>query len=96
MTQAEDATRTTPAGWRIRWNAALAQQAYADGWWRTETCADALHRAASETPDRVLVIDGVKSLSAADVHDQASRLARAMRGPFRTRQCRLVYVAQLA
>ena len=78
MTQAEDATRTTPAGWRIRWNAALAQQAYADGWWRTETCADALHRAASETPDRVLVIDGVKSLSAADVHDQASRLARAM------------------
>ncbi|WP_165189609.1 AMP-binding protein [Caulobacter soli] len=78
MTQADDATRTTPTGWRIRWNAALADQAYADGWWRPETCADALNRAAAETPDRILVVDDVASLSAAELHDQASRLARAM------------------
>ena len=78
MTQTDDATRTTPTGWRIRWNAALADQAYADGWWRQETCADALHRVAAEEPDRILVVDGVTSLGAADLHDQASRLASAM------------------
>ncbi|MGR4866517.1 AMP-binding protein [Caulobacter sp. LARHSG274] len=82
MTQADDATRTTPTGWRIRWNPALAQQAYADGWWRPETCADALRRLAAEDPDRILVIDGATRLRAADLHDQAGRLARAMLARF--------------
>ena len=82
MTQADDATRMTPTGWRIRWNAALADQAYAQGWWRPETCADALRRVAAEDPNRILVIDEVTRLRAADLHDQASRLAVAMLARF--------------
>jgi acyl-CoA synthetase (AMP-forming)/AMP-acid ligase II len=75
-------TRTTPAGWRIRWNEALAAQAYADGWWQAETCADALHRLAAEEPDRVLVIDGDTRLTAAALHRDASRLAQTMLARF--------------
>jgi len=82
MTQIEDATRTTHAGWRIRWNAELARQAYADGWWQQETCADALRRIAVEDPDRLLVIDGETRLTAADLYDKAGRLAHAMLARF--------------
>ena len=82
MTQIEDATRTTHAGRRIRWNAELARQAYADGWWQQETCADALRRIATEDPDRLLVIDGETRLTAANLHDRAGRLAQAMLARF--------------
>jgi acyl-CoA synthetase (AMP-forming)/AMP-acid ligase II len=81
MTQT-DGTRITPTGRRIRWNAELARQAYADGWWRHETCADALRQIAAEDPDRLLVIDGETRLTAADLHDKAGRLAQAMLARF--------------
>jgi acyl-CoA synthetase (AMP-forming)/AMP-acid ligase II len=83
MTQTDGATRMTSGGWRIRWNAALADQAYADGWWREDTCADALRRLAAEEPDRVLIIDGATRVRAADLYGQASGLARAMLARFK-------------
>ncbi|MEO7657963.1 MAG: AMP-binding protein [Sphingomicrobium sp.] len=82
MTQTDGSTRMTPTGWRIRWNAELAERAYLDGWWRNETCADALRRAASEDPDRVLLVDSEVRLTAAALHEQANRLANAMLARF--------------
>ncbi|RJF91295.1 AMP-binding protein [Sphingomonas cavernae] len=82
MTDMRDARRLTAGGWSIRWNDDLACQAYADRWWREETCVDALRRIAGEDPDRTLVIDGNVRLSAAELHDQAQRLAHAMLARF--------------
>ena len=70
--------RQTPGGWSIRWDAARAACAYADGWWRHETCADALARAAGDEPDRVLLVDGAKEITAAALNDSATRLAGAL------------------
>ena len=79
----EDQTsRVTDAGWRIRWDAARARDAYDAGWWRQETCADALSRAAAEDPDRILLIDGTVRLSAGELHTRAERLARALLSRF--------------
>lgn len=74
--------RVTGTGWSIRWDADFAAGAYADGWWRSETAADAVHRAATETPDRILIKEGDASLSAAALRDRASRLAQAMLARF--------------
>ncbi|HSI17670.1 MAG TPA: AMP-binding protein [Sphingomonas sp.] len=74
--------RTTPMGWRIRWDAAMAERAYADGWWRKETIGHALRRAATDEPDRILIIDGETRLRAADLHEHAAILARAMLARF--------------
>ena len=82
MTDTISTRRATPNGWRIRWDEPLAAQAYADGWWRTDSCADALVRVAHEDPDRILIIDGDTRLSAATLYDQASRLAQAMLARF--------------
>ncbi|WP_336968721.1 AMP-binding protein [Sphingobium aromaticiconvertens] len=82
MTDTISTRRSTPNGWRIRWDEPLAAQAYADGWWRTDSCADALVRVAREDPDRILIIDGDTRLSAAALYDQASRLAQAMLARF--------------
>jgi len=75
MTQTGNATRTTPAGWRIRWDAALAERAYAEGWWRRDTMADALIAEATANPDRILLVDGETRLSAAVLHHKAQALA---------------------
>jgi acyl-CoA synthetase (AMP-forming)/AMP-acid ligase II len=80
MTDANE--RTTPMGWRIRWDTALAERAYADGWWHTETIGDALRRAAADAPDRILIIDGETHLRAADLYERADMLARAMLARF--------------
>jgi len=77
-----DGAHITPTGWRIRWNAELARQAYADGWWRRELCTDALRRIAADDPDRILVIDGETRLTAGDLHDRAGRLAQTMLARF--------------
>lgn len=74
--------RITAAGWDIRWDADQAAQAYADGWWRSDTAADALAQAARDTPDRILLIDGDHCLTAAGLHDQAQRLAQALLARF--------------
>jgi len=82
MTQTGDATRTMPAGWRIRWDAALAERAYAEGWWRRDTMADALIAEATANPDRILLVDGETRLSAVALHDKAQALAQAMLARF--------------
>jgi acyl-CoA synthetase (AMP-forming)/AMP-acid ligase II len=43
-----------------------------------ETLADALARAADETPDRVLIVEGEEALDCRALHAQASALAQAM------------------
>lgn len=70
--------RTTPGGWAIRWDADLAASAYAAGWWRRETCADALRSAAAQGPDRIVIVDGAVRLSAAELNRRARQLAHAM------------------
>jgi acyl-CoA synthetase (AMP-forming)/AMP-acid ligase II len=82
MTQINGDRHVTPTGWNIRWNDALTDQAYAGGWWQNMTCADALRRAATETPDRVLVVDRDIRLTATDLHDRALRLAGALLARF--------------
>jgi acyl-CoA synthetase (AMP-forming)/AMP-acid ligase II len=84
MPEPKHGERITPTGWRIRWDAARAESAYAEGWWRAETAGDALRRAAAEEPDRVLIIDGDTRLSAADLHKRADILAHSMLARFPT------------
>ena len=70
------------AGRSVRWNEDLAREAYAQGYWVHETLANALARAASEEPERVLVIDGSVRLNAHSLHAQASALAQVMAARF--------------
>ena len=82
MTEDKGAMRVTAGGWRIRWDAARARQAYDAGLWRRDTCADALQRAAADDPGRILVIDGEVRLTAAELHARAERLAGALLSRF--------------
>ena len=66
------------AGRSVRWDDGRADRAYRDGWWSRETLADALRRAAEETPERVVVIDGERRVDCATLHREASSLARAL------------------
>lgn len=66
---------STPPSERRLWNAERAAAAYADGWWVRSTLADKLAAAAHATPHRVLVTDGDLSLTCADCHGMALRLA---------------------
>jgi acyl-CoA synthetase (AMP-forming)/AMP-acid ligase II len=83
MADTDDTRRLTRGGWQMRWNAGRARQAYADGWWRAETCADALRQIAVDDPRRILVIDGDTRLSAAALNHQAGLLAQAMLARFK-------------
>ncbi|MCI4591826.1 AMP-binding protein [Sphingobium sp. BYY-5] len=78
MTEATNIRRITSSGWNIRWDQRLADRARAEGWWRDDSCIDALRRAATDTPDRILVQDDRGQLSAAALLDQANRLAQAL------------------
>jgi acyl-CoA synthetase (AMP-forming)/AMP-acid ligase II len=66
------------AGRRVRWDEERAEEAYARGVWVRETLADACRKAARETPDRVLILDGSVSLDCQSLCDQATLLAQAM------------------
>lgn len=70
--------KMTENRWSIRWDEAKAEAAYAAGWWQKDTIADSLRHAASETPDRVLIVDGDVQLTAADLHREASQLAQLL------------------
>jgi acyl-CoA synthetase (AMP-forming)/AMP-acid ligase II len=70
--------RKQVAGRSIRWDEARAAQAYAQGHWVRETLADALDKAAAETPQRVLLVDGATRIDCRTLHLQASALAQAM------------------
>lgn len=69
------AGRRLVGGRSIRWDAARAEQAYADGWWVGTTLADSLRAAAAEQPDRVLVAEGDAVLTAATLLERATNIA---------------------
>jgi acyl-CoA synthetase (AMP-forming)/AMP-acid ligase II len=62
----------------VRWDVQRAQAAYAQGWWVRQTLGDALRRAATETPERVLVVDGDTRVDCRTLYRQAVSLAQAM------------------
>ena len=78
MSDERSSPRRQVAGRWIRWDAPRAAQAYARGHWVRETLADTLARAAGETPDRLLLIDGATRISCADLHHQAHTLAQSL------------------
>src|SRR5580658_11217605 len=65
-------------GRSIRWSEERAARAYSRGLWTRGTLADALHAAAQQTPQRVLLVDGSSRLDCKTLHAQAMRLAQAM------------------
>jgi acyl-CoA synthetase (AMP-forming)/AMP-acid ligase II len=73
-----NAGRRLIGGRSVRWDQSRADAAYAAGLWVRETLADTLRRAAEETPDRVLVVEGERRLDCRTLYAQAGALAQAM------------------
>ncbi len=71
--------RTDPSGFAIRWSDEAAARHRAAGWWRDETLADVARRACREAPDRLLLVEGERRVTRAEVWDAASRLAAFFR-----------------
>jgi acyl-CoA synthetase (AMP-forming)/AMP-acid ligase II len=57
---------------------APGDDAYERGLWVHTTLADALREAASQTPDRIVVVDGDTRLTCAALYDRAAVLGRAL------------------
>lgn len=72
-----EARRLIEGRW-IRWNDARAQAAYAAGHWVRQTLGDALIRAAEQTPERTLIVDGDVRVDCATLYRQAATLARSL------------------
>ena len=70
--------RKNIAGWSIRWDQKLADQAYADGLWARETLADTLGQRAAKHPEHIVIIDGDVHVTAAELYQQAQYLAQHM------------------
>lgn len=62
----------------MRWDAERANTAYKDGWWVHETLGQTLEQAATNTPDRILIVDGEIRISARTLYKKASSLAHEM------------------
>lgn len=73
----EKVGRRIIAGRSVRWDAELAETAYAQGYWIHETLGDALVRAATQHPQRTLIVDGDIRLDAGSLYEKASALAQA-------------------
>jgi acyl-CoA synthetase (AMP-forming)/AMP-acid ligase II len=71
-------SRKLIAGRWVRWNDERAARAYANGLWTPDTLAEYLHKAAQQTPQRVLLIDGGFRIDCQTLFAQASALAQAM------------------
>ena len=78
MTQDCKDGRKLIAGRSLRWDEDRAKDAYDRGLWVRETLADALERAASQTPERVLIVDGERRLDCRTLKAQATALAQSM------------------
>ena len=78
MTQDCKDGRKLIAGRSLRWDEDRARDAYDRGLWVRETLADALERAASQTPERVLIVDGERRLDCRTLKAQATALAQSM------------------
>lgn len=72
------AHRRSIAGRQIRWDAARAAQAYARGDWTRQTLVDAARDAALRTPDHIVIIDGLRATSCANLYREACAMAQAM------------------
>ncbi|KZS65859.1 AMP-binding protein [Mycobacterium pseudokansasii] len=72
------ADRKLIGGRWIRWDDERAAEAYARGWWVGETLADALHRAARNTPHRVALVGGDQRLDCETLHHRATTLAHGL------------------
>lgn len=70
--------RKNIAGWSIRWDQKLADQAYADGLWAKETLADALRQRVADNPEHIVIIDGNVHVTATDLYQKAQQLAQHM------------------
>jgi acyl-CoA synthetase (AMP-forming)/AMP-acid ligase II len=68
--------RTDPGGWLTRLDDAMIARYEGDGAWAGRTIADWLESAAAAAPDKPLIIDGIRTLSAREARDRALRLAR--------------------
>jgi acyl-CoA synthetase (AMP-forming)/AMP-acid ligase II len=66
------------AGRWVRWNEDRAARAYEQGLWTAHTLTDSLRKAAQQTPQRVLLVDGPTRIDCQTLLTQASALARAM------------------
>lgn len=65
------------AGWTLRWDQAVAEQARRDGWWSDEPLGVTAARLAAQEPNRILVVDGDTRLSAKRLYEQAETLAQS-------------------
>lgn len=70
--------RRTVAGRTIRWDDEFAARAYESGMWVESTLADELRRAAQDTPDRIVLVDGAIRLTCRDLHGRAEALAAVL------------------
>lgn len=71
--------RDMPGGFKIRWDAELADRWRAAGDWRDTTLAVLTRDLAQRQPDRVLLVENDKEYTAAALYDEALRLASALR-----------------
>ncbi|CAN5360085.1 cyclohexanecarboxylate-CoA ligase [soil metagenome] len=63
------------SGFSSRWNGDWAARARASGAWPDRTVADFAEERATRDPGRVLLVDGSRAFTAAELYDQALRLA---------------------
>lgn len=70
--------RRVIAGMSVRWDDEAAKSAYERGLWVHETLADTLKHAASQTPERVLIVDDAVRLDAKTLYEKSKLLAEVM------------------
>jgi acyl-CoA synthetase (AMP-forming)/AMP-acid ligase II len=66
---------TDAGGWRTRWSRANAAAAARDNLWPDKTIADLAFEKVRNDPDRILIFDGNRGLSAGELLETAHRLA---------------------
>jgi acyl-CoA synthetase (AMP-forming)/AMP-acid ligase II len=65
-----------PGGWRTRLSDEVIARYRAEGIWDDQTIADRLDAVAARDPGKPLLVDGVRTLSAAELRSEAIRLSR--------------------
>lgn len=70
--------RRDVSGWNVRWDAERAAALVRAGAWDNRTIADHAAERLARTPDQIVVIEGGRAFSLRDIHDEATRLARAL------------------
>lgn len=71
-------TRRDPSGWLVRWDRARAAALVASGAWPNTTMADCAKAIVQQSPERVLVNEGDRALTAFALFEEAGRLARVL------------------